>query len=652
MIYTNDDQVEQNVYSANQHAEQVTQATTDSVGSCNSLGAGVTNFFNNPHYIELVDKNKLNDDKSNLESLDTIYRNMDTIGDLCQAFEDDIKSGNSTQLRLNNSILDEDITNFKNSKKIKSILTFLDNNSSISSIVFFYNKNPNNEEYHFKPHIIGKLPYNYDGILNSNADNYDTYYVNKTNIVKRIVHSIYDMLDQQTEDNNFVHKVYDMSLNSLLDNLYNDGELPPSSVKYNIIAKNEFIKSIKLSANSFTSEMTINTDKGNVIKLGKLTDEIPYTEYYVEDGNKTLSEWFKKYFNRLYSDPKGVFKWRPASITNSEEHRKASEAMDKFINDRGSYKTVLVGAVRSKKGKYGYCKPDQAGYCFKWIDMSRWTDNVWYQDNPRNKEPNDSGRGRRGGGESAVHMWDARENNTNLRTLNDINTNTRGAMLMKRTKLNNTETFESPDIGKTQQIVDINITAININNIKNLKNSDFNITEKKTEIEEEKDSKFRDPLINTSTMVSDLEKTINDICYKSSEVDGGKISMGKQAEVMDSAISDLEENTSKRIEAVTELKELEGFSNMYVDSNNFKMSLFCLIIYAIIIFLIFKKINNSYLKNILILITIILFIIIINSNNSNNSNNIENFTSNLNKNILLDSINNIALKVKDSYSYY
>ena len=118
--------------------------------------------------------------------------------------------------------------------------------------------------------------------------------------------------------------------------------------------------------------------------------------------------------------------------------------------------------------------------------MSRWTDNVWYQDNVRNKEPNDSGRGRRGGGESAVHMWDARETNTNLRTLNDINTNTRGAMLMKRTKQNNTETFESPDIGKTQQIVDINITAININNIKNLKNSDFTITEKKQKLKRKK----------------------------------------------------------------------------------------------------------------------------------------------------------------------
>lgn len=645
-----DDETEMGLHQGNQHAHQLTGVTTQAVGECDELGFSVTKFFNNPYYLELVDQNKLTDDKINIESLETINKNMTTIGGICEIHENEMMTNNSTQLKDNKSILDETITNFKNSKKIKSILTFLDNNGSISSIVFIYNENPNNKQYYHKPRVIGTLPYNHIGNLTSSAEeNYDTYYRNKpNNLVKLIVHSINDMLDLQTED---VDKQFDTSLNSLLNDLYYDGELPPSSVKYNIIPKNEFIYSIKLSANSFTSEMIINTDKGNVIKLGKLTDDIPSTEYTVEDGDKNIYDWIKKFFRPL-TDPDGFSQWKPASITNSEEHRKASEAMDKFINDRGgTSKTVLVGATRSKKGKYSYCKPDNAGYCFQWIDGSKWLDNIWYQDNVINKEPNDSGRGQRGGGESAVHMWDAREQGTNLRTLNDINYYTRGAILLKRTQLNNTETFESQDIGNTQQIVDINITAININNIKNLKNNDFVITEKKTEIEEEKDSKFRDPLKKTSKMVTDLKSTIYNICNTSNTAVDGKISMVKQASDTSTAIRDIEKNTDLRIVAALKVKGLEGgvepFSNMYEGSNNLKMSLFFLIIYAIIIFLILKIINNSYLRNIFILITILLFIIIINLYNSNN---IENF-SNLKNNILFDSINNIALKVKNIYSY-
>ena len=152
-------------------------------------------------------------------------------------------------------------------------------------------------------------------------------------------------------------------------------------------------------------------------------------------------------------------------------------------------------------------------------------------------------------------------------------------------------------------------------------------------------------------MVKDLEKTIYNICNTSNTVEDGERSMSAQVSDMETAISDLRTNINLRIQAALNLMGLGGgvepFSNMYEGSNNLKMSLFFLIIYAIIIFLILKITNNSYLKNIFILITILLlFIIIIYLYNSNN---IENF-SNFKNEILFNSINNIVLDVLNTNS--
>lgn len=639
-MVTNDDQVEQSVYSANRQAEKITKATTDSVGKCNELGDGVDDFLNNPYYKELVNIDKLSNDKEGITSLKDIHDKLLIIDGLCNTFDFDPEGTSFSQYQKNDGLLDDVITNFKNAKKITSILTFLYNNGGISSIVFFYNKHPDNEEIYYKPKVIGILPYDYDGNLNypDSVENYDTFYVGKeTNLVKDIVKIIYNMLDAA---NDVPKKDYN-DLNAILPKLNDDSELPPSSVKYNIIAKNEFIKSIKLSANMSSNEMIINTDKGNVIKLGNLMDDMPPYEYKVKNGNKNIDEWYDEY-NEILNDPTKSTEWKPASITNSEEHRKASEVVDKYLNDRGSDQHILVGALREESGPYNKCKEEDGGACFRWLDNTQWLDNVWYKDFW--KEPNDWG----GAGEEAAHMWGVREQNTNLRTLNDINRNTRGAMLMKRTGLNDVVTFESQGIGITEQIVEIKLNTIDQNSIRNLRNDKFVIAEKKSQIEDECDSKFRNPLKDTTDIARGIEGKIKTICTTSHITnDGGNSSFNELVGDMTKNVGNLEENINSRIAAAKGITG-EGFSNMYVDSNNLKMSLFCLIIYAIIIFLIFKIINNSYLKNILILITIILFIIIINSNNSNN---IENFSSNLNKNILLESINNIALKVKDNYQY-
>ena len=641
------DQTEMDIYESSQRAEEVTGATTESVAHSNALASSVNDFLNSPDYLEVVDENKLYEDKARIKKLRDLEENLITMDRLCKEYilDPDIIKENSGVYQNNRRLLKQNITNFKNSKKISAILTFLYDNGGISSIVFLYNKNPTNEEYYYKPHVIGDLPYDDRGNLNypDSVENYDTFYIDKEiNVVKKIVNIIYDML---LEPNDVPKDLYN-DLNAILPKLNDDSELPPSSVKYNIIAKNEFIKSIKLSANTSSNEMIINTTKGNVIKLGNLMDDIPSYEYMVKDGNKTIGGWYEEYSSVL-NNPSKSSEWKPASITNSEEHKKASEAVDIFLDRLGRDKHILVGAYRYQDGPYSICRKEEGGSCFFWLDHTQWLDNVWYRDNW--KEPNDSGS------ERAAHIWGIRENSTNLRTLNDIKDDTKGAILLKRSKLNNTVTFESPDVDSTKQIVEIRLNTIDENSIKNLTNDKFVITERKTQIEDESDSKFRSPLTDTTDIGELLEKKLTEICTNSYKTDNqGNPSITEQVAELGNSINGIERNINSRIDSAQKIKGLgpEPFSNMYEGSNNFKMSLFCLIIYAIIIFLIFKKINNSYLKNILILITIILFIIIINSNNSNNSNNIENFTSNLNKNILLDSINNIALKVKDSYSYY
>tara|TARA_B100000902_G_scaffold158640_1_gene154624 strand:- start:3110 stop:5638 length:2529 start_codon:yes stop_codon:yes gene_type:complete len=682
-------------YAASVHAAETHKAAQKSVVTSGDLNRTTQEFIDGEEHRKLTDDiTGLTYNAMLLKHIQNSNERLADMGTMCDesSINDDEKLLEGI-IQDNKKIIDASPVIFKNNKKIISILSFLNDNDTLACVVFIYNEDPSNKGFSYKPRVLGTLPYNRNGNLNYSdvMVNYDSIYTEqqaqgmydidyeeleedvdleyermerrgatpkkKYNLVKDIVMHIHRVLD----GNKNVTLADIEKLKSKLNTINNNQSsvLSPNSVKYDILTKKEFIETVTThtrKTNTFPEEITLTTSSGNTIKLGNKLEDIPYSEFRVDPGYKTVEQWEEEKLSAL-KDPKST-EWRPASILTKEEQIKATNARDKF-RGRG---TILVGAIRTTRGDEDDCRDEEGGICWRWLDGSVWGDDPWYTEDW--DEPNDAG------GESAAQLWDRTQGN--MKTMNDIPISSKGNMLMKKSNISNMKIMQSPQyINRTQQINDINLDARSSNNM-------FIIESRLTDIEDDAQAAMRGSLTNTNNMLVNLKNNLSSICQNSIHVDGkGKPTLTEQAHQVKSSIDQLKKDNADKIKATTIIQGtpsiedaerlrrmvdeqedgedylVEPFSNSYINSNNSnnsKILLFCLIIYPIIIFLILKIIKKSYLKNIFIVITIILFIAIINLYNSNNIENFSNSNDDLKNNILFNSIDNTALSILQSFS--